>query len=748
MPTIDTQAAAGKKYIPKLVGSWGEFTSPQVDHRILYLSTTVRFSATGRADDRLHAIRNLRPVREVLDVHQLKFKELLQRDIDDHRVAHQMVPYLLGSQAHLGATFFPPILAIFLPRVAKDELKVIPKISESTEFLEGNHWAVTESNRLFRLKRLADEHGNLLPGMPLAELEWNSQLADLIVIDGQHRLMAMLAIHRTHHAEWGDDPRYQRVYQDSVSAAIARAGFNRDIELPLTILTFPELSDTKTSKLYPAARKIFVDVNKGAKSPTQSRLILHSDTDLTNIVVRELLETIRTEDQTLGKSGGQGDASSSPALLPAIQYDASSHDDEKDKPRVTRLVKLGDLRDFSNYLAFYPQWWQSEIIVKKEKNKIPKFPNFKESLAIEEHFGNVLVYTDDGDKKVVNLADIDLYNCPGTIADQFTSVYLARIGAQLSTLFRLVYPYASHLSSLEDVKKAIDLADIDGELVSEAIYSGSGTAFTLERIRDEYKHAPSPPAAAAAWKRLRDAEEKFSELYAARLFPEESDSDIQGRLLNDLAEQTRSRACLLGLVMASALFINRYEKIFGRIPDERSLRKVVSTFGESLNQYLGDTKLTPSKCHKVAVLSKKPLPGDSSRIAFNKLQQLSPENWVEFRCMWWEVLMESRNHLLAAVANDLQPKADESKHKNFEKLLKDDLGDARSYLLQEYIDVRQKQIKKDHDDYDEAKVKREAGKSALKEFFETYQNWFGLTENQFGKAFKANKNGQGVWKLD
>ena len=748
MPRIDTQAAAGKKYGPKLVGSWGEFTSPQVDHRILYLSTTVRFSATGRADDRLHAIRHLRPVREVLDIHHLKFKELLQRDIDDHRVAHQMVPYLLGSQAHLGATFFPPILAIFLPRDAKDESKVIPKISESTKLMEDNHWLVTESEQLFRLKRLADEHGNLLPGMPLAELEWNSQLADLVVIDGQHRLMAMLAIHRTHHDEWGDDPRYQRIYQDSVRAAIARAGFDRDIELPLTILTFPELSGAKTSKLYPAARKIFVDVNKGAKSPTQSRLILLSDTDLTNIVVRELLETIRTEDQILEKSGGKGEASSSPALLPAIQYDASSHDDEKDKPRVTRLVKLGDLRDFSNYLAFYPQWWQNKMIVRRERTRIPAIVNFKESLFIEERFGNELVYKDDGEEREVNLADLDLYNCPGAIADQFTSVYLARIGAQLSTLFRVVYPYASHLSSLEDVKKEVDLADIDGELVSEAIYSGSGTAFTLERIRDEYKNAPSPPAAAAAWKRLKDAEEKFTELYAARLFAKEPDERAQKGLLTDLVEQTRSRACMLGLVMASALFVNRYEKIFGRIPDERSLRKVVSTFGDSLNQYLGDTKLTPSKCHKVAVLSKKPLPGDSSRIAFNKLDQLSPENWVEFRCMWWEVLMESRNHLLAAVANDLQPKADESKHKNFEKLLKDDLGHARSHLLQEYIDVRQKDIKKEHDDYDEAEVKREAEKSALKEFFETYEEWFGLTENQFGKAFKASKNGQGAWKLD
>ena len=739
MPAINTKAAVAKKYGPKLVGSWGEFTSPQNNHRILYLSTTVKFSTSGRPDDRLHAIRHLRPVREVLDVHHLKFKELLQRDIDDHRVAHEMVPYLLGSQAHLGATFFPPILAIFLPRDAMESSKSIPKISEAKQKLDGNNWVVTESDTLFRLKRLAGDDGQLLQEMPLAELEWNSQLANLVVIDGQHRLMAMLAIHRTHHDEWGEDPAYKRIYQDSVSAAIQRAGFDRDIELPLTILTFPELSGTKTSQLYAAARKIFVDVNKGAKSPTQSRLILLSDDDLTNIVVRELLETIRAEDQRNSFS----------ALLPAIQYDASSHDDEKDKPRLTRLVKLGDLRELSNYLAFFPQQWQSKVVIEKEKNKVTTFDNFKESLQIEEQFGNELAYKDDsGENKKLNLADINLYNCPAPIADEFTKCYLARTGAQLSSLLRVVHPYASHLQSLDDVKGAVDLTDVDGELVAEAIYSGSGTAFTLERIRDEYKNAPTPPAAAAAWKRLEEAEEKFVELFAAKLFPKELDSEIQRRLLGELTDQTRSRACLLGLIMTSALFINRYEKIFKRIPEEKMLRRVVSVFGNSLNQYLCDTRLTSSGFHKVAVISKQPKIGGNQRLAFNKIQQLAPQNWVEFRCMWWEIMMASKSHLLAAVKKELQPKADETKHKAFEKMLKDDLKLTRTHLLSEYIDVRQKQIKKEHDEYDDAKIKQEAEKSALKEFFETYEEWFGLTENQFGNGFEASKNGRGVWNRD
>ena len=746
MTAINIGAAVETAYGQKLVGSWGEFSSPQPEHRILYLSTTVKFSAVARADDQLDAIRYLRPVREVLEVNKLKFKELLQRDIDDHRVAHQMVPYLLGSQAHLGATFFPPILAIFLPNDAMEEQKQIPQIIEKKDSFDGNHWLVNESAPLFKLSRLADANGKVIPKMPLAQLQWNSQLAKLVVIDGQHRLMAMLAIHRTHHREWDIAPEYKRIYEDSVGDALKLAAFNRDIELPLTILTFPELSEAKTEKLYPAARKIFVDVNKGAKSPTQSRLILLSDTDLTNIVVRELLETIRKEDQDAAAKNG---AAVDPPLLPAIQYDASSHDDEKQNPRVTRIVKLGDLRDFSNYLAFYPQGWQRKVVVDRERNRTTSFENFKEALQIEANFGNQLSYPDDGAEKKVNLSELTLYNCPAPIAEQFTGAYLARTGTLLSSLFRETQPYAAHLEALDDVRRAVNLADVDGKLVEEALYSGSGTAFTLERIRDEYEDAPVAPAASAAWNRLEEAEEKFEELYAAKLFSGEADSDVRRRLLNSLTEQTRSRACLLGLVMAGALFLNRYEQAFGRVAKEAGLKKVISLFCNTLNLYLSDTTLTPSNCHKATILSKSPKPGENQRIAFNKLAQLSPDNWVEFRCMWWEVLMASQPKLMAALKTDLQPKADETKLNAFEKALKDDLSTARGHLLSEYIDVRKRSLKREHaDDWDDAKILREAKKSALKEFFETYEEWFGFTESKFSRAFKATKNGQGSWNLD
>ena len=39
----------------------------------------------------------MRPWREVFNVEELSFDELLQRDLDDSRVAHDLIPYLLGE---------------------------------------------------------------------------------------------------------------------------------------------------------------------------------------------------------------------------------------------------------------------------------------------------------------------------------------------------------------------------------------------------------------------------------------------------------------------------------------------------------------------------------------------------------------------------------------------------------------------------------------------------------------------------
>src|ERR1700733_2004774 len=53
--------------------------------------------------------------REIFKVEELSFDELIQRDLDDSRVAHDLIPYLLGDTGQ-HARFFPPVLAVLVPK--------------------------------------------------------------------------------------------------------------------------------------------------------------------------------------------------------------------------------------------------------------------------------------------------------------------------------------------------------------------------------------------------------------------------------------------------------------------------------------------------------------------------------------------------------------------------------------------------------------------------------------------------------
>ena len=55
------------------------------------------------------------PWREIFKIEELSFDELIQRDLDDSRVAHDLIPYLLGETGQ-HARFFPPVLAVLVPK--------------------------------------------------------------------------------------------------------------------------------------------------------------------------------------------------------------------------------------------------------------------------------------------------------------------------------------------------------------------------------------------------------------------------------------------------------------------------------------------------------------------------------------------------------------------------------------------------------------------------------------------------------
>jgi hypothetical protein len=64
--------------------------------RVETFQTHMKLSFLLDDDERL--LRALAPVREVFNLKDLDFEQLMQRDIDDARVATELIPYLLGGE--------------------------------------------------------------------------------------------------------------------------------------------------------------------------------------------------------------------------------------------------------------------------------------------------------------------------------------------------------------------------------------------------------------------------------------------------------------------------------------------------------------------------------------------------------------------------------------------------------------------------------------------------------------------------
>lgn len=109
-------------YKHQIDGIWGEFQTPA--GRVNFLMTKARLAnSETMPESRLTA--QLCPVREVLDIKKMNFNQLLQRDLDDHRVATELIPYLIKNQGN--PAFFPPILAAPLALQGQRPLGRVPR---------------------------------------------------------------------------------------------------------------------------------------------------------------------------------------------------------------------------------------------------------------------------------------------------------------------------------------------------------------------------------------------------------------------------------------------------------------------------------------------------------------------------------------------------------------------------------------------------------------------------------------------
>lgn len=269
---------------------------------VRYLLTHVTLSEKqGQAQ----LLSMLAPVREVFDLKQLGFDEIMQRDIDDARVSLELIPYLLDTSTSGLIKLFPPIVAVALPlkpnsRVPDANYRKV----ERTRVDSPEHKGIKDDRitagfvgeEQFEFFQHYRNDAPLAEGARLSLARDNCTLA---IVDGQHRAMALLALYRNLTGGWSDARRspYEGYYKVWPEKEIRSYNLS-ELQLPVLICAFPQLDGSLAQDIdvVRAARRVFLTLNKTAKKVSDSRNKLLNDQDIVAECLRATLSYIKALD--------------------------------------------------------------------------------------------------------------------------------------------------------------------------------------------------------------------------------------------------------------------------------------------------------------------------------------------------------------------------------------------------------------------------------------------------------------------
>lgn len=289
-----------------LEGSTGSFSvgreaESQKTVEVKYFLTHVGLNLLSGANEEL--LRHLAPVREVFPPRDLAFDEIMQRDIDDARVSSELVPYLLDRKSRDLVKIFPPIVVVVMPVEANANRPAnrYPIVTRE-ECVENGHNAQivrsgAKGQEVFEF--IQPLEGGKLYQHDLVRLKLNTNRCRLVIVDGQHRAMALLALYRNLKGDWEDKNKapYRDYYEEWTPNYIK--GFDLEtISLPIMFCTFPALDENFKGEynVKMAARSIFLTLNKTARQVSESRNRLLDDNDLVALFLRDTLSSIKALD--------------------------------------------------------------------------------------------------------------------------------------------------------------------------------------------------------------------------------------------------------------------------------------------------------------------------------------------------------------------------------------------------------------------------------------------------------------------
>ena len=427
------------EYQHSAYGTWGEFTTSA--GQVQFLETKARLGQSG-IDKESRLTKLLLPVREILDLKQLNFNQLLQRDLDDHRVAQKLVPYVMRPQP-TGPAYFPPIVVALLPFDGKEPREHFPGTAPIpvTEDALGS-WLGYALAPAFKFEKSVHKDGSDFE-IRIGRLSWNPEQAKLVVIDGQHRAMALLAIDRTINNTWpGTGEKYRHFYEPVIKDILSdlkSQGKSTDfsnVEFPVNICWFPKLNQGTDSQ-QKAARKLFVDLNGNAKPPSISRLMLLSDTELVNIFSRRLLNEFRQDDGTVP--------------IYAIEYD---HPERfaSTPGKWSVMSSLSIITACVRRAVFGPERYIANVATafgsREPEREMDRF--MRERLEVSAILPEII----EDDERTLKRAEVGNSNFPLSKLTEIEDRFLNSWGQLLIQMLHSLAPYEAHAAALKaDVRR-------------------------------------------------------------------------------------------------------------------------------------------------------------------------------------------------------------------------------------------------------------------------------------------------------
>ncbi|MDE0496319.1 MAG: hypothetical protein OXH86_03105 [Acidimicrobiaceae bacterium] len=610
MTSLDPSPPA--EFHERVEGTWGEFET--LSGRVSYIMTNARLGRTG-TDWEHRLTRKLRPVREVLDIADMDFGQLLQRDLDDYRVANELVPYLL-SRATTGPSFFPPILALLLPFEDPTTPGSFPDLSsESVEFDGAMRFREQRFGSAFRFQRLWDPEADALSSLRYGRLGWNDEHAKVVVLDGQHRAMALLAIDRTMNGGWDDagrGARYRHFYEDRIKAEIGTNTDDalRNVHVPVTVCWFPDLVGSGTSP-HVAARALFVDVNRNARAPSIDRVVLLSDDDLLNIFVRSLLNDLR------------GTETNPP--LAAVEYDNPT---QRTGPP-TKWSAISSLQAFVQMverILFSGEKFVDNVNlpVRGRPRELTKDTFLREQLDVRTLFAASI----ETNRGPFSREELSRSNFPREAVAPLTERFLEGWGRGLLHLLGNLLPYQAHTSallSLAEQWRPADESAVDA-LAREAVYEGVGMYWVLlnshRHWTDGHGAEDSQPDVVQAWSHLTAKRDSFKTMRATEYLGAEFTAADLGAC-DDFFRVVSTQACQAGLALTFATLARK------SAVESDGIAGVARSLATAINAGLSGIAGN-GRSRKLCLASEVEHP-------FNQVRNMNPDRSIEFRYQWLEV---------------------------------------------------------------------------------------------------------------